>query len=138
MSTNEQTSSPIPEEEPEEFTTKTLEAAAREAALEDGLIPDDGPINAAPTPKVKKTGVRRGKWTPEEENYANRLIQEFKLGLLPLTDGTTLRTFLSKLLNCDPMRISKKFVGQNCIGKVRFLFLHFIDFLTLITFDFSL
>ncbi len=31
--------------------------------------------------------------------------------------GTTLRTFLSKLLNCDPMRISKKFVGQNCIGK---------------------
>ncbi|GMI46809.1 hypothetical protein TrCOL_g8154, partial [Triparma columacea] len=49
--------------------------------------------------------------------YANRLIQEFKAGLLPLTDGTTLRTFLSKLLNCDPMRISKKFVGNNCIGK---------------------
>jgi hypothetical protein len=49
--------------------------------------------------------------------YANRLIQEFKAGLLPLTDGTTLRTFLSKLLNCDPMRISKKFVGSNCIGK---------------------
>ena len=62
-------------------------------------------------------GLRRGKWTPEEENYANRLIQEFKSGLLPLTDGTTLRTFLSKLLNCDPMRISKKFVGNNCIGK---------------------
>lgn len=54
---------------------------------------------------------------PQEEEYANRLIQEFKSGLLPLTDGTTLRTFLSKLLNCDPMRISKKFVGGNCIGK---------------------
>jgi len=53
----------------------------------------------------------------EEEAYANRLILEFKAGLLPLTDGTTLRTFLSKLLNCDPMRISKKFVGNNCIGK---------------------
>lgn len=53
----------------------------------------------------------------QEEEYANRLIQEFKSGLLPLTDGTTLRTFLSKLLNCDPMRISKKFVGSNCIGK---------------------
>jgi hypothetical protein len=67
----------------------------------------------------KKTGppLRRGKWTQEEEAYANRLIQEFKAGLLPLTDGTTLRTFLSKLLNCDPMRISKKFVGSNCIGK---------------------
>lgn len=68
----------------------------------------------------KKQPLRRGKWTPEEEAYANRLIQEFKAGLLPLTDGTTLRTFLSKLLNCDPMRISKKFVGSNCIGKVVF------------------
>jgi hypothetical protein len=65
----------------------------------------------------KGPALRRGKWTPEEEAYANRLIQEFKAGLLPLTDGTTLRTFLSKLLNCDPMRISKKFVGSNCIGK---------------------
>jgi hypothetical protein len=61
--------------------------------------------------------IQKGKWTAEEEAYANRLIQEFKAGLLPLTDGTTLRTFLSKLLNCDPMRISKKFVGSNCIGK---------------------
>jgi len=67
--------------------------------------------------KKKGQQLRRGKWTPEEEAYANRLIQEFKAGLLPLTDGTTLRTFLSKLLNCDPMRISKKFVGSNCIGK---------------------
>ena len=68
-------------------------------------------------PPEKKAPLRRGKWTPEEEAYASRLIQEFKAGLLPLTDGTTLRTFLSKLLNCDPMRISKKFVGSNCIGK---------------------
>ncbi|CAJ1953556.1 unnamed protein product [Cylindrotheca closterium] len=67
--------------------------------------------------KKKGPPLRRGKWTQEEEAYANRLIQEFKAGLLPLTDGTTLRTFLSKLLNCDPMRISKKFVGGNCIGK---------------------
>lgn len=72
------------------------------------------PNNAS---KKKGLPLRRGKWTPEEEAYANRLIQEFKAGLLPLTDGTTLRTFLSKLLNCDPMRISKKFVGSNCIGK---------------------
>lgn len=67
--------------------------------------------------KKKGPTLRRGKWTSEEEAYANRLIIEFKAGLLPLTDGTTLRTFLSKLLNCDPMRISKKFVGGNCIGK---------------------
>ena len=75
--------------------------------------------SSAPSGGGKKKGppLRRGKWTPEEEAYANRLILEFKAGLLPLTDGTTLRTFLSKLLNCDPMRISKKFVGSNCIGK---------------------
>ena len=72
-------------------------------------------IVSAQEPKMSL--LRRGKWTAEEEAYANRLIQEFKAGLLPLTDGTTLRTFLSKLLNCDPMRISKKFVGSNCIGK---------------------
>jgi len=73
--------------------------------------------SGGPTAKKKGPPLRRGKWTSEEEAYANRLIVEFKAGLLPLTDGTTLRTFLSKLLNCDPMRISKKFVGSNCIGK---------------------
>ena len=100
-----------------------LEAAAHEAALADGLIASCGPTGDGGTAKLKKIGLRRGKWTTEEEYYANRLIYEFKLGLLPLTDGTTLRTFLSKLLNCDPMRISKKFVGQNCIGKVSLLIL---------------
>lgn len=119
--------------------------AAQSAAQADGVMPpSDGMDNAmqqqmfhqmmqhqqqqnqqpkksasSPNSSGKKKGppLRRGKWTPEEEAYANRLIQEFKAGLLPLTDGTTLRTFLSKLLNCDPMRISKKFVGSNCIGK---------------------
>lgn len=67
--------------------------------------------------KARQHPLRRGKWTTEEEAYATRLMNEFKSGLLPLTDGTTLRAFLSKLLNCDPMRISKKFVGNNCIGK---------------------
>jgi hypothetical protein len=100
--------------------------AAQSAAAADGLIASssaDRPqaqqsrAAVAAAPKKKGPPLRRGKWTAEEEAYANRLIQEFKAGLLPLTDGTTLRTFLSKLLNCDPMRISKKFVGGNCIGK---------------------
>jgi len=85
---------------------------ANTAARKSPAAPAAGASN-----KKKGPPLRRGKWTPEEEAYANRLIQEFKAGLLPLTDGTTLRTFLSKLLNCDPMRISKKFVGSNCIGK---------------------
>ena len=51
-------------------------------------------------PKGRREWFEEGKWTVEEEAYANRLIHEFKLGLLPLTDGTTLRTFLSRL-PCD-------------------------------------
>jgi hypothetical protein len=97
------------------YNASAVEAAAVEAAVADGLIV---PFGGKDDAKARKASLRRGKWTSEEEYYANRLIYEFKLGLLPLTDGTTLRTFLSKLLNCDPMRISKKFVGQNCIGKV--------------------
>jgi len=100
-----------------ECSIGNLEAVAREAALADGLISFGSEHGSKHDMKMKKAGLRRGKWTTEEEFYATRLIYEFKLGLLPLTDGTTLRTFLSKLLNCDPMRISKKFVGQNCIGK---------------------
>ncbi|CAI5743474.1 unnamed protein product [Peronospora destructor] len=64
--------------------------------------------------------MRKGKWTAEESAYCDRLIEEFKRGNLPLSEGTTLRTFLSKLLNCDPMRISKKYTGDQCIGKIIF------------------
>nr|CCA22187.1 conserved hypothetical protein [Albugo laibachii Nc14] len=62
--------------------------------------------------------MRRGKWTREESAYCDRLIDEFKNGNLALVEGTTLRAFLSKLLRCDPMRISKKYTGDQCIGKV--------------------
>lgn len=99
-----------------EVLGSSLEYAAKEAAVADGVLVLDGQQKMSDF-KPKKIGLRRGKWTSEEEGYANRLILEFKAGCLPLTDGTTLRTFLSKLLNCDPMRISKKFVGGNCIGK---------------------
>ncbi|KAJ1398841.1 hypothetical protein B484DRAFT_339569 [Ochromonadaceae sp. CCMP2298] len=60
-----------------------------------------------------------GKWTAEEETFANRLIEGFEGGtLLDCDDGSTLRSYLAKRLNCAPMRISKKFAGL-CIGKVR-------------------
>ena len=107
----------------ETIGASTLEHAAKEAAVADGVLILDANSKSQQQAefKPKKMGLRRGKWTGEEEGYANRLIMEFKAGCLPLTDGTTLRTFLSKLLNCDPMRISKKFVGGNCIGKVDIL-----------------
>lgn len=114
----------------EELAAVSIEEAAREAALADGLMLEK---HSDPS-QDRKQNLRRGKWTAEEESYANRLIVEFKLGTLPLTDGTTLRTFLSKLLNCDPMRISKKFVGQNCIGKVHFFFFFSFFFFQILTF----
>lgn len=61
--------------------------------------------------------LRRGKWTVEEESYVARVIQDFNSGYLNAPPGTTLRTYLSDKLNCDPMRITKKFTGDSCIGK---------------------
>lgn len=78
-------------------------------------------IKASP-PSVKKQGhceepLRRGKWTSEEEVYVERIISDFSTGLLPVAAGTTLRSYLSDKLHCDPMRITKKFTGASSIGK---------------------
>lgn len=74
----------------------------------------------APTPPAQSkptTALRRGKWTVEEEAYVARVIQDFNSGFLNAPAGTTLRTYLSEKLHCDPMRITKKFTGDACIGK---------------------
>eukprot|EP01041_Mallomonas_annulata_P001776 gene1776-3437_t len=64
--------------------------------------------------------MRSGKWSQEEESFANRLVLEFESGWLKdCEDGCTLRSYLARKLNCAPMRISKKFAGR-CIGKLVF------------------
>ena len=69
---------------------------------------------------------RNGKWTAEEEAFANSLVEQFEEGsLLDCLEGTTLRCYLAKRLNCAPMRISKKFAGK-CIGKVNKIYLFII------------
>lgn len=70
-------------------------------------------------PSKSRTGttLRRGKWTVEEEAYVARVIQDFNSGFLNAPAGTTLRSYLSDKLQCDPMRITKKFTGDACIGK---------------------
>lgn len=45
---------------------------------------------------------------------------DFENGTLDVPEGTTLRTYLSKVLNCDPMRITKKYTGNSSIGKRTF------------------
>jgi hypothetical protein len=42
--------------------------------------------------------LRRGKWSQEEENYANKIIALFNLGKLSILPGTTLRSYLSEKL----------------------------------------
>lgn len=68
-------------------------------------------------PKKDRSKLRKGKWTVEEEEYTSRIIHHFSTGLLTLPEGTTLRSYLAEKLNCDPMRITKKFAGASCLGK---------------------
>jgi hypothetical protein len=74
------------------------------------------------TPRGKKIKdsrhPRAGKWTQEEEIFANNLIRAFESGTLDdCEEGKSLRSYLAKKLHCAPMRISKKFAGK-CIGKL--------------------
>ena len=64
-----------------------------------------------------KSALRRGKWTPEEEAYARAVISDFNSGYLDAPIGTTLRAFLSTKLECDPMRVTKKFTKEDSLGK---------------------
>ena len=75
-------------------------------------------INTTNNLTSDKITLRRGKWSVEEELYAEKIIAYFNKGLIPdVATGTTLRTYLSDKLQCDPMRITKKFAGASCIGK---------------------
>lgn len=53
----------------------------------------------------------------EEEEYTTRVIHYFSSGLMTLPEGKTLRSYLAEKLNCDPMRITKKYAGASCLGK---------------------
>ena len=52
-------------------------------------------------------------------SFFPQMVKYFKSGVLPLNDGTTLRSLLSTQLHCVPMRITKKFSRDSSIGKVR-------------------
>ncbi|KAG7395726.1 hypothetical protein PHYBOEH_003294 [Phytophthora boehmeriae] len=80
-----------------------------------------GSSSAAPKKRSTKSkcspGLRSGKWTPEEEAFTNMTIHFFKRGLLDVEDGTSLRWYLAKRLNCEAMRVTKKLKGNSSIGK---------------------
>ena len=68
--------------------TDSMKEAAEEASIADGVFPSNSIELQSAQAKAKRTakkqGLRRGKWTPEEEAYANGLIEDFKMGILPL------------------------------------------------------
>lgn len=110
--------------------------SVREAALADGcLVPRGNRIEEDSVPTVLDIAndatessecegpgdsLRQGKWTPEEEEYAKEVIADFHAGVLRAPPGTMLRKYLSEKLNCDPMRISKKFAGELAVGNHTF------------------
>ena len=78
-------------------------------------------IKASETPPIFRDRQQRsGKWTREEEIYADLLIELFEKGHIDEKNGSTLGSFLSRKLHCAPMRISKKYAGKG-IGKMVFL-----------------
>lgn len=62
--------------------------------MENSSIPEESPIKV----ESKDIFLRKGKWTVEEERYANMIINLFNQGMLPIVAGTTLRTYLSDKL----------------------------------------
>lgn len=97
-------------------TPTTMQSSVLGVRKRSGSITATGVIGGA---SLAGSGsqLRRGKWTTEEETYVARVIQDFNSGFLDAPAGTTLRTYLSEKLQCDPMRITKKFTGDSCIGK---------------------
>lgn len=75
--------------------------------------------NSTPS-SLRAEQPRQGKWTKDEEAYVDLLIEEFRCGALPLREGTTLRSFLSKMINCNPKRVSKKYENTNYNGKHKY------------------
>ena len=64
----------------------------------------------------KPPAVRSGTWVREEENFVAGIIAIYEDLAFPLSEGTSIRTLLARLLNCTPMRVSKKF-QKHPLGK---------------------
>jgi hypothetical protein len=103
----------FPTGEPTQAAVSTAAALAASTVLAPkDLLPIPLFSSHATPPFFQNLKPRRGKWTREEDRYAEFLIQEFELGSLEgCENGCTLRAFLSRKLHCAPMRISKKFAG---------------------------
>ena len=97
------------------------------AALPVAAAVPGGGLAAAPAVAQPRTtrprpedGQRVGTWRSEERQYVTEVILRFGEGRLPnVPDNTSLRVLLLNVLNCSPMRITKKFSGRNALPRGR-------------------
>ena len=83
------------------------------AAAENSTGNDEGPEEG-------DQPLYSGRWTDEEEKYAQCLIKEFRAGNIEdLENGATLRNYIAKMLICPPKRITKS--KYDCYLDIRFL-----------------
>lgn len=52
--------------------------------------------------------LRTGRWTNDELNYCDKLVEKFESGELPVADGIKLNDFLSSMLKSKQSRLTKK------------------------------
>ena len=51
---------------------------------------------------------RKGRWTKEEQDYVQLMIEAFNSGMVPVEEKCKLGTFLCRVLQCQPARLSSK------------------------------
>jgi hypothetical protein len=69
----------------------------------EGTNDELGKLNAA-----ESNELRTGRWTTEETEYCDQLIELFEAGLIPIPDGIKLNDFLSNMLKSKQSRLTKK------------------------------
>lgn len=52
--------------------------------------------------------ARKGRWTKEEQDYVQLVIEAFNSGMLPVEEKCKLGSFLCRMLLCQPARLSSK------------------------------
>jgi hypothetical protein len=115
--------SPRPALFPAPSAEEVAEAKARKEAA--AATPESSPPPPPARKRPKQRGLRVGAWSDEEVAYAERVSDLYRQGKLPnCPDGTTLRSLLATLLNCQPMRISKKLCGNQPVRQVHLIILH--------------
>lgn len=105
------------------FVLQALECALTLSALrnlsrdEVAMSPLHFKVNDVASPEISisrkkrqdNSGLHSGKWSPEENNYANCMVAHFRHGSLRIPNGSTLRAFLAEKLGCVSCLVLESF-----------------------------